>query len=210
MKKLLLYCLLSLLISVINAQVFKIEEKSVTGTFDVNEKTKAEIFSAINKWISINYNSAKNVIQMNELQSGTIIVKGINTITIKNPSKQTYPNNRQIPEFNEIRFNHLIELNIKDNKFRIIYKVVGIESEVYNNLFYNCIRLDSLDNNQIQIYNQYVDDQLKKGLVNKEKRDSFLSLSQPMFIEVCSKLKDDIKLTMLSIEKAVADSNDKW
>jgi hypothetical protein len=38
-----------------NAQEYKLEEKSVTGIFEVNGKTKAELFSAINKWISVNY-----------------------------------------------------------------------------------------------------------------------------------------------------------
>lgn len=54
-------------------QEFKYEEKLVTGIFEAQGKSKSEIFSAINKWISINYNSSKNVIQMNDMDSGTII-----------------------------------------------------------------------------------------------------------------------------------------
>ena len=72
------FILLILFITTItNAQEYKLEEKTVTGIFEIKEKTKAEIFASINKWVSINYNSAKNVVQMNDLESGTIIIKGI-------------------------------------------------------------------------------------------------------------------------------------
>jgi hypothetical protein len=210
MKKISLLLSFSFLFVISNSQVLKIEEKSITGTFDAKEKNKSELFSSINKWISINYNSAKNVIQMNELESGTIIVKGINVVEYKNPAKQMYPNNKYIPEITSVNFNHLIEINIKDNKYRIIYKITGVESEGYNELYYNCIRLDTLDNNAIEIYNQIIEEPLKKGLVGKEKREMFLALSRPMFQEISTKLKDNITLTFLSISKTISENSDNW
>ena len=67
-----------------NAQEYKIEEKAVTGIFEVPNKSKAEIFSAISKWISINYNSGKSVTQLSDAEGGNIVVKGINEITYSN------------------------------------------------------------------------------------------------------------------------------
>ena len=78
--------------TIANSQEYKLEGKTITGTFDIKDKTKSEIFASINKWISINYNSAKSVIQMNDLESGTIIIKGINEVKYKNPQKVLYPN----------------------------------------------------------------------------------------------------------------------
>jgi hypothetical protein len=210
MKKLSLLLLFYCFSIILCAQVFKTEEKSITGTFDIKEKNKSELYSSINKWISINYNSAINVIQMNELESGIIIVKGINEVEYKNTAKQIYPNSKKMPETATVRFNHLIEFNIKDNKFRIIYKITGVNSEGYDNLFFNCINLDTIDNNAIQTYNGAIEELLKKGVMGKEKREAFLALSRPMFQEINTRLSDNIKLTMLSIEKSVSESNDNW
>ena len=210
MKKISLLFLLSFLFCLSNSQVLKTDAKSITGTFDAKEKTKSDLFSSINKWISINYNSAKNVIQMNDLESGTIIVKGINEVEFKNTAKQIYPNSKNMPETATVKFNHLIEFNIKDNKFRIIYKITGVNSEVYDNLFFNSINLDTIDNNAIQTYNGAIEEMLKKGGIGKEKRKTFLDLSIPMFQDINIRLSDNIKLTMLSIEKSVYESNDNW
>jgi hypothetical protein len=49
------------------AQEFKAEGKTLTGIFEAEGKNKSELFSLINKWISINYNSSKNVIKMYDL-----------------------------------------------------------------------------------------------------------------------------------------------
>ena len=95
MKKTLMVYLLFLPIFT-KAQEYKLEKKTVTGIFEVKEIKKAEIFVAINKWVSINYNSAKNVVQMNDLESGTIIIKGINEVSYKNSMKELYPNNKYI------------------------------------------------------------------------------------------------------------------
>ena len=96
--------------TITNAQEYKLEDKTITGVFEVKEKSKAEIFASINKWVSINYNSAKNVVQMNDLESGTIIIKGINEVTYKNSMKELYPNKKYVEEYAKTKFNHLIEI----------------------------------------------------------------------------------------------------
>ncbi len=196
-----------------NAQEFKTEERSVIGVFQADNKNKTEIFSSINKWVSINYNSSKNVIQMNDLESGTIIIKGINEITYKNTTKVLYPKMKNIPENTTTKFNHLIEINIKDNKYRIIYKISDIAEEDYgfNNLILNCIRFDDTNNNSIDEFNLQMDSNLKKALIGEEKRDLFISMTKPMFDEISSNLISDLKLTMKLIEKSVLNSEkDDW
>jgi hypothetical protein len=199
--------------TITNAQEYKLEEKTVTGIFEVKDKTKAEIFASINKWISINYNSAKNVIQMNDLESGTIIIKGINEVSYKNSMKEIYPNNKYIQEYVSTKFNHLIEINIKDNKFRIIYKITDIASEDagYNNLIFNCISFNGLNDTAINEYNEKMEILLKQGLIGKEKREKFKSLTKPTFQELSESIINDIKATMQYIEKSVNEATkDKW
>jgi hypothetical protein len=193
-----------------SAQSFVTEEKTITGTFDAKERNKSELYASINKWISINYNSAINVIQLNDLESGIIIVKGINELEYNNTTKQIYPKMKDMPELLKVRFNHLIEFNIKDNKFRIIYKIIGLNSEEYDNLFFNCINLDTIDNNAIQKYNLANEELLRKGGIGKEKRDALLNLSVPMFQDINTKLSDNMKNTMLSIEKSILEPKDNW
>jgi hypothetical protein len=206
------FILLMLFITTItNAQEYKLEEKTITGVFEIKEKTKAEIFALINKWISINYNSSKNVIQMNDIESGTIIVKGINEVKTKNALKKLYPNSS--PEFNYYKFNHLIEINIKDNRYRIIYRIIDIASEISPNdrFNYDCINFNGIDQNVIDSYNEKMDSLLKMGFVGKKKREGFKSETKAYLENVNNNIIDNEKLTMLSIEKSVKSTGkDTW
>lgn len=194
------------------AQEYKLEDKTVTSVFEVKEKTKAEIYASINKWISINYNSAKNVVQMNDLESGTIIIKGINKVIYKNTMKALYPNNNYIQEYATTNFNHLVEINIKDNKYRIIYKIIDIaDVTVSDYSFFNCISFDGKNENAILEYNEKMENTFKKGLIGKEKREYFKSLSKSSFEEISNSLVSDIKSTFQSIEKAINETQkDNW
>ena len=202
------FCILS---TTINAQEFKIEEKTVTGVFENKEKTKSDLFALINKWISVNYNSAKNVIQMNDAESGTIIIKGINEISYKNPGKVLNP--KLATEFTSIKFNHLIEINIKDNKYRIIYKLVNIATDDYgyNTLLFNCINLNGNRDVEVQKYLDEMEVNLKKGMIGKEKRERFSAEMKSSFDEINTNSVNDMKATMQSIEKSVNETaKDKW
>ena len=195
-----------------NAQEYKIEAKAITGIFDLKGKTKSEIFASVNKWISINYNSAKNVIQMNELESGTIIIKGINEIKYKNPQKLIYPN--LAAELTTMKFNHLIEINVKDDKLRIIYKLLEIymiDATVINDAKMICVNLDSSRKSEVDEHMILTEENFKKAYKNKEKREKFLEAFKLSFDEINTKLIADIKGTMESVEKSVSDvAKDKW
>jgi hypothetical protein len=195
-----------------NAQEYKLEGKTITGTFDIKDKGKSEMFALINKWISINYNSAKNVVQMNDLESGTIIIKGINEVKYKNPLKIIYPN--LAAEFTTIKFNHLIEVNVKDNKFRIIYKLIEIymvDATVINDTKMICVNLDGSRKAEVDEYMVLTEENFKKAYKNKEKREKLLEASRLSFEEVNTNLINDIKATMQSVEKSVIEeTKDKW
>ena len=194
-------------------QEFEMEEKTVIGIFEMEDKSKSELFSSINKWISINYNSAKNVIQMNDKEAGTIIIKGINEVVYKNTMKTLFPKNKYIEEYTTTKFNHLIEINVKDNRYRVIYRIIDIASEDvgFNHMFFKCISFDGNNDKAISEYNEFIDGSLKKGLIGKKKREKFKFLTKPMFDELNKSLVNDFKLTMKSIEQSVkSKKKDDW
>ena len=195
--------------TITNAQEYKLEEKTVTGIFEVKEKTKSEIFASINKWISINYNSAKNVVQMNDLESGTIIIKGINGVAYKSYAKEVYPNIK-FPEYQEIKFNHLIEINIKDNKFRIIYKIIDAATG-YEASNIVPINFNGINDVAIAEYNNKMDELLKGLLIGKKKQEKMKSYTKPMFEGLNNNLIENMKSTMQSIEKSITETaKEKW
>ena len=112
MKKLLLALLFTFSM---NAQVFEVEGKS-----------KDEIHSIINQWVAENYNSANNVIQMNDKEAGTIIVKGVTDITTKNLiGKAILKNNSYVTEYVESPIKYTLTINIRDGKYRLILDTVN-------------------------------------------------------------------------------------
>jgi hypothetical protein len=216
MKKLLFA--LTLLVSMIShGQTYTIEDKALTGVFEVAGKSKAELFSAINKWISINYNSGKSVTQLSDNEAGIIVVKGINEVSCANNAKILYPNMKAIPDISTTSFNHLIEVNIKDNKFRITYTLVDINlppnafSSVQNTKIPDNINLNGTPESALMINKELMDSTLKKALIGKEKRDKYIESIKPMYDELNSNILNDMKATMLSIQSAVTSTTkDGW
>lgn len=199
----------------LKSENYTIEQKTITGVFEVEGKTKSELYSLINRWISINYNSANNVIQMNDKESGTIIVKGINELFYESqiPFKRT----QYVPSTFGLRFRHLIEINIQDNRYRVIYKIIDLLNEeqitygVANSLIFNCINFS--DNNDIDLieYNEIKSKLLNDLWVGKNKRELVLSQTLPMFEEMNEKIKLDIYIKIKSLEDSVLSSKgDKW
>ena len=178
----------------------------------MKDKSKSEIFASINKWISINYNNAKNVVQMNDLESGNIIIKGINEVKYKNPIKIIYPN--IAAEYTTSKFNHLIEINVKDNKFRVIYKLIEIymvDATVINDTKMIIVNLDGSRKSEVEEHMVIMEENFKKGYKNKEKREKLLEAFKLSFEEINMNLINDMKATMLSIEKSVSEATkDNW
>lgn len=195
------------------AQSVEILEKSLVGVFEVGGKTKQDIHSVINKWVTLNYNSAQHVIQMNDKESGTIIIKGINELTYKNTQKIVYPNNKYIEEFVTTKFNHILEFNIKDNKYRITYALVDIASQDFgfNNVLFEGVNLKGTTDASVANYNTVLSAGLQKGLMGQKKQTEFLTLTKPMFEEINGGLLESMQKTMKSIETFVASkAKDDW
>ena len=212
MRKILLG-LITLMSFYSNAQEYKLEEKAVTGIFEANGKTKVELFSAINKWISVNYNSANSVIQLNDLESGTIIVKGINTIVNKSFVKSfLHPDLQKKASFNTMTYNfsHLIEINIKDNKFRVKYLITKYEDYESDNEIFKRVNFEGIDNNTLENYYILADSLLVTFMIDKKNKQAMRDAMKPMLDEMNSSLENDIKNTLQSIYKTATEKTDGW
>ena len=202
------------------SQEYTFKEKTVTRIFEAEGKTKAEIFASINKWIALNYNSAQNVVQLNDKESGNIIVKGINEALYKNVMKELYPKNKYMKEYNSVKFNHTLEINVKENKYRIIYTlteiitpkpVAGYNLEYQYDMIFDMIDFTGLKQDKVDNYNNYIEELWRKALVGKKKRENFKKITRPTFEEMNKGVTESIKLTMLSIEKSVKTTKkDDW
>ena len=208
--------LVILTISNLYSQNYTYEDKTMTGIFDVKDKSQSELFSLINKWISINYNSSKDVIQLNDKESGTIIIKGVNETKYKNATKELYPNNKYVIDYFSIKLNHLLEINIKEEKYRVIYSITDIVSEssfadAYNYLALPIITFKEIKQPDIDYYNLAINDMWKSALIGKKKRASITSSTRPNFEELNSSLKSNVKNIMVSIQNSVIESKkDNW
>ena len=203
------------------AQTYTNDDKSLTGVFEVQNKTKAEIFSAINKWISINYNSGKSVTQLSDAGGGNIVVKGINEVNYTN-SYKTISNSKYVQPTISTKLNHLIDISVKDNRFRIVYRItyfvptsISVNSIMTTNPLelaaFGCINLNGPTDVSIEFYNKVYEPYLKMGSVGKTKRELFFTQTKPMFDECNANLIVDIKKTMLSIQSAVTSpTKDGW
>ena len=203
--------LLFLITSITYAQEYKIEEKTVTGVFELKEKTKTEIFGLINKWVALNYNSAKDVVQLSDISTGTIIVRGINNVEYKNYNKVIFPENKSQEENAFLKLNHVLEINIKDEKIRIIYKLTSLSTEDngMNEVVFNTINLAGATPIQISNYNNHLENMFK-NLPMDNSLTKFKSITEEMFGEISSKLLINVKKTMGSIVEINNSENQKW
>lgn len=206
------------------SQEYEIGEKKVVAIFEIEGKNKSQLFSIINKWISINYNSAKNVIQMNDKESGTIIVKGINKVSYK--TSLTFENPSFFPKTFFLSFRHLIEINIKDNRFRVIYKVIDVDESycryskkwsfyVYKDRYKaaskKCINLKDVDEKCVNEYNEALEEYLDNIWTGKKNKRLMFSATKLIFDEMNENIKSDIYVTLKSIENSVYEENkDDW
>ena len=127
------------------SQTIERSEKSITYVIDTPGKDKNTLYLEIFKSIALIYNDANNVIQMNDKESGTIIVKGLNNIDYLNFWWIGMPKlaKTMMQEKYSFPLNHSIEINIRDNKFRMMINFTSLNQMelAYPENIYNLIDL---------------------------------------------------------------------
>lgn len=215
-KKALIYIFLFLsTFQEIYSQEFQIADKTYTAIFEFENKSKAEIFASLNRWISINYGSAQDVIQMNDKESGIIIVKGKNIIKTINLFKSWFPNQKSWPANSLVTFSDIIEINAKENRARVIYTISGVESidnlKYDSALFDSCIRFQGSKEEDLQNYDVWSEQYLKTIMTPKRKKELYQQDTRIMFNDLNNQLNVYAQTLMYSLQKSVLEGrNDDW
>jgi hypothetical protein len=200
-----------------NAQEYKLEEKSISCVFDANGKTKAELYLIINKWISLNFVSPKTVLQLNDADTGNIIIKSSDKIMYKCLYLSFLPKiyiEKGSFEYILGTYGNLIEIDVKDNKYRVKYTINQCIKDFNNDIntteLYKGINFinDNYDNVD---YNILADSYCKYFNIKKKDRENFILTLKPTFKEINTVLEKVIKTSLLSIDELVKSTkNDKW
>ena len=106
---------------------FNLFAQEINGTqmsqvFNVEGVSASELHSRINTAIANIFNSAKDVIQLNDTQNNKFIVKGVASVPVENAYKSMYPKNPYIPSIYD--YDHPIALNIasRDGRYKVTLK----------------------------------------------------------------------------------------
>ena len=195
------------------AQEYKIENKSVEFISEIKGKNKNTIFASVNKWIANNYTSSKDVVQLNDIESGTIIVRGINTVYFKNYYQALTPEIKMIDTVAYTKYNHLLEINVKDEKIRINFKLnnIAFDDAGLNEIIFSTINLQGVTPEQIVKFNNFLDDKYAVTMKKTNFIANYQSIVNPMFNEISVNSLTDIKKTIQLIILFCSDNvRDKW
>jgi hypothetical protein len=194
----------------------KFKEKSITAIIDVKNKSKSEIYSSINKWVSLNYGSANNVIQMNDKESGIMIVKGSNSMSYLNPSRAIWPKIKFYPVESSITLTHVLEINVRDDKFRIkftlndVIESMPMSSMNLNPRTFDCINFTGASEESISKFNSYWKSFFKGKGMGKKRKEKYYSLTEPTFTEINTGLVISLISNIQSIYNSVNIESDDW
>jgi hypothetical protein len=118
MKKLLLILLIAPIIGYGQNEA-KINNNTITLVVVKDGVNSSDLHSRLNYAVANIFNSANDVVQLNDLEGKRIVVKGLAKIDVPNATKAMYKKNKAVPNY--IEYDHDIALNIasKDGKYRL-------------------------------------------------------------------------------------------
>ena len=186
-------------------QEFKYQNNINSVVFEVDSTSASDIHNKALSAIANLYNNANNVIQLNDKDSNKIIVKGKSTITITNPIKAMYPKNKYISETMELFFDNTINIDSKDNRYRIVYSVNNPE-ELYGtervNFFPSIFSFNEPKQDEIT---EFVDLKMSAGtsMLGKKRKAIYKTALEKLPQEIVSTLKNDTKTFLLIINDAI-------
>lgn len=113
-----------------------------------------------------------------------------------------------------------MEVNVKENKFRIVYSLtsaynpnnsnnINVDTEI--RLGFDMIDFTGLKQEKVDLYNNWVENLWKSAWISKKKREKFKSTTRPFYEGVIEGLKMNITSTMNSIYNNVNSiKKDGW
>ena len=159
----------------IQAQESQIEEKSISKRYESVNLEPALILSRAEQWFSSEENSEQFEIISLDQTKGEMLVEGSTKVLYKNMGKELYPKRSGMAEVLEASFGNKIKVQTENGGYSIMYEVIDMKQEMYKmeDLFYNCVDFESIDEENLKEYNKAMNKLLKANLVFKKRRDIF-------------------------------------
>lgn len=207
MKKLSVIVLLVVMFSgSIYAQESIIGDKSVSKKFARNGLSKSIILSRAETWFLNEDNTNKNKVESIDIEKGLLKINGETKVLYKNIGKELYPKRSAMAEVLEARFGHIMEINVNEEDYDIMFSVVDMKEEMYKkqDVFFECINFKEINEEDLSEYNRAMDKLLKANLVFKKRREVFAENSRSQFEEVSSFLLNEGEVSIFSLNEVIA------
>ena len=208
---------------ILNAQDFTFDGDKMTVVFEAS-LDKKKLHSAVFAAVANIYNSANDVVQMSDAEAGKIIVKGTSKVTLEDPSKLTDPKNDFILKYQEYFVEHSINIDIKDDKYRIEF-LVGEKhlffmgnKYVHNKIAVPWLTFASPSETETQDYvenlkNAFAENRLTKGLLKKKKYIAYFDAIPSIWkenVEAIRQMSRNIALRINSSIVNEGNQDDNW
>ena len=115
MKKLILVLLLVPLLNYGQ----KYGRTTVSNVYEVENVNASDLFSRINLVIANMYNSANDVIQLNDVESKKLVIKALGTVFFPNQNKYIYPRQKFFQDDVDWNVNYTLNIAARDGRYRM-------------------------------------------------------------------------------------------
>ena len=210
MRKIKIFVTLFLLCSfLIQAQQSQIEEKSISKNYKSDNLESNLVLSRAEQWFNSEENAEQYEIISFDKNKGEMIVEGKTTVLYKNMGKDLYPKRSGMAEVLEADFGNKIRIQTKNDGYSIGYEVTDMKQEMYKkeDLFYNCINFNGIDQEELDKYNKAMNKLLKANFVFKKRREIFIENSKSQFEEVSNYLLNEGEVTIYSINEVIVSDH---
>lgn len=182
-----------------------IGEKSIEKTYDKNDLEATLILSRAEQWFGNEENAKSYQIENLDKGKGSLIANGVSPVLYKNIGRELYPKRSGMAEVLEADFGNRVSIIVDEKGYTIRYEVIDMKKEMYHreDLFYECVDFNEIDEEALAAYNTSMNKFLKANLVFKKRREKFQASSRSQFEEVISYLMNDGELTIFSLHEAI-------
>lgn len=190
---------------IINAQEMKIAGKSLSKSFENKEADKSVVLLRVQEWFNREADPENDKVIVYDTDKGEMSMTGQTEVLYKNIGKEMYPKRTGMAEVLEAKFGYKVDVQVSEDIYEITYTVTDMKDEMYKKqeLFYDCINFEQIDEMSLESYNKAMEKLLKANLVFKKRRNIFTDNSRHQFEEVSNFLLGEGEVIIFSINDAI-------
>jgi hypothetical protein len=185
----------------LSAQEYLIESKSATIVYQVPDRTKEQMYKDALDWFRDEERTSQYTLVSSDPAAGTISVDEVSQVFYKNIGKLMYPQRSGMAEMLSADFSFHIKLVFEDGTYMVRYELTGMAKEMYgrDELFYECIDFEEIDDRALKAYNKSMDKLLKMNVVLKKRRTIFKDNSRSQFEDASQNVLNSMTANMGSL-----------